>query len=277
MNELKLLTGGKHTYGDDIINAQLETLEPLQGYFKQFGAVLIDGCAITANVGTPANFDIAAGIVAIDHADGFKIARFAGETNVVLPGYFTIDKEEVQGNYGQSGSVVVKDIAHVYTAVFNTGAPVAGNDTELVIPKPVDGSIQTFIRAAGAKSIITTTPINTTVFTPGQAMNFWINEITRTLHMKATIIVRDYANLSETAWPLSQTNLPAHMRPASKQMFLAIVDSSTSYPFVDSNNRDYIRAVPGYIDANGGQYLHIIKANNGAQYTVNINAIMHLD
>lgn len=273
MNEIIVKLGGKHEYATDTKAAQTEALEPVQSYFKQFGACIIDGCAITPNGG---NWDVAAGLVAIEHASGFKVARFAGVTNVALPGHLVIDETIVNGNY-ESGS---DEVFRNYTAVWVNGAPGVSDDTVLKFGTPTTDIPHTFFRAAGIKANSAVETINANIFIgglPGQPINFWINQLARTLHMQATIVVRDYSILTETQWPLFSVNLPLHMRPAAKQYFTAHVVASSSYPFVDSQNKDYVRAVPGYIDNTGACFLHIIKPNNGGTYTIHINAIMQLD
>lgn len=132
MKELISEDGGRHCYGSEFVEAQAEVLQPLQGFFEQFGAIVISGCEITDGGG--GTWDIAAGIVGIEHADGYKLARWAGDTGLTLPGYMTISKTTQTGNYGQPGSITVQDVSDTYTAIYTQGAPVANNDTELVIP-----------------------------------------------------------------------------------------------------------------------------------------------
>ena len=133
MKEHVISTGGKEFYGSDILEHQTEALIPLQELVGSLGACVVSGCAITPNVGTPANYDIAAGIVAIRHADGFKIARLSAVTNVALPGHLTVSKTEHTGNYTDVG---ILPIAYTYQAQFNAGAAPSGADTYLNIPAP---------------------------------------------------------------------------------------------------------------------------------------------
>lgn len=277
MNEIIVKPGGKREYATDTLAAQTETLEPLQGFFKQFGACIVSGCGITVNTpGTPNTYDIAEGIVSVLHDDGHKLARFAGVTNVNLPGYITINKTVEQGVY-ESGN---DDVYWKYTAQWNAGLPGVTDDKTLIFGEPDSYYPTTFMRAAGLKANSAVETINANIFIgglPGQPIKFWINHFARTLHMQTTLIVRDYTILSESIWPLFSVNLPLHMKPATKQYFTAYVESSSSYPFIDSQNKDYVRAVPGYIDPTGAVFIHIIKPVTGANYTIRINAIMQLD
>ena len=277
MNEIIVKAGGKREYATDTLAAQTETLEPLQEFFKQFGACIVSGCAITVNTpGTPNTYDIAAGVVSVLHDDGHKLARFVGVTNVNLPGYITISKTVEQGVY-ESGN---DDVFWKYTAQWNAGTPGVTDDKTLIVGDPASAIPNTFMRVAGQKNNSAVETKNITIFIggqPAQQIKFWINQFSRTLHMQASLVIRDYTILGEGTHPLFQIGLPLHMRPATRQWFTAYVDSNSSYPFVDSQNKDYVRTLVGWVDPTGYASLHIIKPNTGADYTIRINAIMQLD
>lgn len=284
MKEIVLLTGGRRTTGTDVKLAQSEALDPLQGFFTPFGSCLIDGCEITVNTpGTPNTYDIAEGIVGILHADGYKLARFAGATNVNLPGYLTITKTIVQGDYGEVGFEVTKDRRYDYTATFTAGAPSAGDDTELVIPDPSTGAINTAFDKLGQAANSTPITRTLTIFDTTKSVKFWINRVARTLHVQATLTINNFNNpsivLAEGEVPLFQTALPAYMRPAVKQSYFAeVVNPSTPYPFKGSNQSDYITVLTGHIDTNGTMVLRWVRpAGTISTYDIRINAVLQLD
>lgn len=189
MREIEVKTGGRRTYATDIQDAQLEVLYPLQEFLSNLGAILISGCAITPNVGTPANWDIAAGFVAIRHADGFKVARFAADTNLVLPGYMTIDKTTQQGDYGAVGFEVTKDKSYTYDAIFTAGAPVANDDTELVIPDPGTAAVR--MLSDGMATAGNTTKEEFMIAEPDVtgSLHITVNKAARLMYIKAVLNV----------------------------------------------------------------------------------------
>lgn len=281
MKELVVKTGGKHSKATDILEAQTETLEPLQAFFGNFGSCVISGLDISANGG---NWDIAEGIVSIEHADGHKLARFAGATNVALPGYLSITKSTQQGDYGEIGFEVAKDISDTYTATFTAGAPGVTDATVLVIPAPTSGSINTFFDKIGTAA--NTTPItkNLSVFNTGTSLKFWVNKLSRSLHIQGTITIDSFngvVTVPEGEYVLFSgggAELPTYMRPAVKQEFYASVVSTSPYPFKGSNQSDYITVLTGNVDTNGLVYLRWVRpAGTLSTYQVRINAILQLD
>lgn len=134
--------GRKHWYGDHWVELQKETLDILQGFFSSFGACILQGCVVTNNAGTPANYDISAGLVGILHADGYKIARFAGVTNVPVTGYLTITATDIAGVYNSGAGTIAKLYTATHTAT-NLGAY-----TAYQLPMSIDASfVQDFSMA----------------------------------------------------------------------------------------------------------------------------------
>jgi len=97
--------GIKRWYGDDLVKLQSEVLEPLQGFFSQYGNCVISGCEVidTGIVGGGGpTFQLNPGYVGIMHADGYKIAYCPGYTGVLnnaTPWYLTIAKNTISAQY----------------------------------------------------------------------------------------------------------------------------------------------------------------------------------
>lgn len=277
MNEIIVMPGGKREHATDTLAAQTEALEPLQEFFKEFGACIISGCEITLNTpGTPDTYDVAGGIVSVLHDDGHKLARFEGVTNVNLPGHITIVKAVETGVY-ESG---IDDVFWNYTAQWNAGTPGVIDDKTLMFGVPATNIPTTFKRAAGFKSNTAVEVRSLLIFIgglPAQEIKFWVNEFSRTLHMQATLVVRDYAGINEGTNLLFGTPLPLNMRPTARQWFTAYVDTNSAFPFIDTQNKDYVRTMTGFVEPNGIAALNLVKPVNGGNYNIRINAIMQLD
>lgn len=284
MREEKYIDGldGRKEYTTYLISVQKSSLDPLQGLFEQLGACIIKGCAITVHTAAPM-YDIAAGIVAVNHADGYKLAWFAGVSNVNLSagGYISITKTPVSGLYVAGTDEVADD----YTASFTAGAaPVPGNPLYLTIPNPASNLYPKKFAdgiGAGAKSAVTSLVITTF---PG-SLDFWVNAAARTLNMRGSLQVTssfwNVASGNGGAWPVISTQLPAFMRPATRQYFTCRLNYSTaalSSWFKDVSGAMYITHLNGYIEPDGTIWLNWLRPAAGvSDYTVYVNEIMLLD
>lgn len=201
MQELFSDSGVRHCFGDDFVIAQAEALEPLQQLLSNFGAVIVSGCAVTPAGGGA--YDIAAGIVAIRHADGFKVARFAGVSAVNLPGIITITKTTQTGNYGPTGSITVKDISYTYTAGYTFSAPIANNDTELVVPDP---PAQPKRLTQGLTALTNTTKQTFNISTADAEgyINIVVNRAARLMYINGSI---EFKNVAAWAFPVTEIEL----------------------------------------------------------------------
>lgn len=122
--------GVRQWAGDDLIELQAEPLKAVDGFFKEYGSCILQGCDITAK-GNDA-YDISAGLIALSGLDvdgkpAFKVVPFSGITNVVLPVYFTLNYSVVTRPYEDNK---VKPIAYDYRASVSTVRP-SGNYLEL--------------------------------------------------------------------------------------------------------------------------------------------------
>jgi hypothetical protein len=271
--------GGKHWYGSHWVELQAESLDAIQGLASSLGAHVLAGCAIAVNGSAP-QYDIAAGIVAINHADGFKIARFAGATNQNLSagGYLSIAKAAVNGVYNSGADVIAYD----YTATFTAGAAPNSSALYLPIPDPATGlTPRKLTRAIGKAATTTTTTIAATGFVG--SLDFSVNEAARTLRVKGVLNVDSIATRSGngSTHPVFQVQLPVEMRPASRQYFTAFVEYNTANAnkwFKDYTNSSYITQLTGYVDPDGGVWLIWLRpVASVASYDVNINAVLSLD
>lgn len=278
MKEIVTSQTAKHIYADDVELSQKEPLEAIQSYFKQFGTCIIQGCELTPN---GSNFDIGAGLVAVEHADGFKVARFAAVTNKALPGHITITKSTKNGNHGLTPSYTSAVVENIYTATWNDGAPGIVSGETLIINNPNTSYQNDFISRLAIAATTTSTIRQLTVFDTSDSLKFWANRIARTLHVQGDITINNFSGgtvLGDNNYPLFQTPLPESLRPATTQHFLATVISSSSFAFKDKNQSDYIRTVTGIIETNGNVFLRWIRPQSSiTTYDLKINAVLQLD
>lgn len=126
MKEQTQQPGVRKWAGDDMVALQAEPLSAIQGFFKEYGNCIIQGCAVVPAAG--GKFDIAPGLLGLSgtDADGvatFKVVPFSGVENVTLPLYFTLTHSVVDRVYGDGK---VKPIAYDYRAAVSAVKPAAG-------------------------------------------------------------------------------------------------------------------------------------------------------
>lgn len=276
INEL----GGRPWYGSELADLEAQPLEAIQTFFKRYGTCVLQGCAITANGG---NWDIAAGLVAINHADGFKVAKFAGATNIALPGYLSIDKDVEQALYESTSN---EDAVYDYTAVFTAGAPSAGDDTELIIPSPSGGtkplSFDDMIARYSIEEVAHTTSTGSVI--SASDMYAYHNRATAQLYIKGTATITNWGSLtgSDSIIAFFGTNfIPVRARPASKKYFHAYVQDpgTNAFYYKDINNTDYMKDFICTLDTNGTLNLRFIKPSSsfaGTTITVVFDAVINL-
>ncbi|MFN4249046.1 MAG: hypothetical protein ACK4EY_15060 [Flavipsychrobacter sp.] len=266
--------GVKHWYGNHLVDLQTEPLDAIEALLSNYGAFIVSGCEVTPNAGTPANFDIAPGIVAIDHADGFKVARFAGVTNSSTLGYLSIDKTPIAGTY-DSGS---DDIAEDYTAEFTAGAAPNSSNLYLPITDPLSSIPRTFSAALHRSNIVTSGALNWVSSDVSCSCSIKINRATRQAH-----IVLTGSLLSLGSWTFDINTL-------------VLIDWSVIQ--ADANIAPYItpaftKSFTGYVTQNLGTYLGVPPQFNcfyqngigilaemqeaGALYDFSIDATIYLD
>lgn len=103
--------------GTDLVELQSEPLNALEGFFGNFGPMILSGCEITGKT-------IAAGLVVLpEYENGkiatYRIATFAGTTVKEFPVCLELHKEELKRMYENTE---IKPIAYEYTAVAGTGS-----------------------------------------------------------------------------------------------------------------------------------------------------------
>lgn len=289
MKELVTKAGGKDCFSTDIDDAQNEVLEPLQKFFSRYGACLVEGCAITANGG---DWDIAAGIVAIEHAtDGFKLCRFPGATAVTLPGYFSVSKTANTGPY--NAGAATDDVSYTYAAAFTTGAVPSVSDQYLEIPSPGASAFGNIITIKNIEDAIgekatedTLTLTGTTGIVTAKSLKLTLNRAARTLHIRGTATLTNFGTISGIDQPIgleSPSNVPLKYRPAAGQYFTAhIVESASTNNiyYKDFNNIGYVTEFTCYMGTNGNLHVRFRKPVTSSSITsvdIAFNAIIPLD
>lgn len=267
----------KHMYATDFEQLQADSLGALQDLHGTLGVHIVSGCEVTAN---GSNWDIAAGIVCIKHSsDGWKLARFAGVTDKAFPGYLSITKASVNGLYGATEPYTTDVALYNYTADWTDGAA-SVDDTRLIFNESSSTAIKIdFVDALAAAAKSTAETRTLTVFDTADDLKFWTNRLARTLHVQGDITIKNYnaVVLPDEEYPLFQTALPVHMRPAVQQEFVAHVKSTAVFGVKDFNQSDYIRVVTGYVTTAGLVYLRWVRPANTAEYELTINANLQLD
>lgn len=238
MIEVKQLAGIKDVYGDDIVLAQTEPLQALEALCKNFGNFIVSGCEVTPNVGTPANFDIAPGLVAVQHADGFKLARFSGVTNTSALGKLYIDKVTTNTNYASGSNTGFVE----YRALFTTAA-VPGGAPFVEIVNPLTTPVNNIFKAIKSNTVTPFTSSGITFMSP-VGVYTWANIGSPYYNVGYAVdgnIVRLCGACQITLLdgdPNPIITLPPEARPASK-VYLTIIGSGaingTVHAFIDTS------------------------------------------
>lgn len=238
--------GVRQWYGDDMLELQSENLDVIQGFFEQFGPFILQGCAIAANGG---NWDISAGLACIEHADGWKIVRVAAVTNTTLPGYFTVGKETVSGDY-DSGAGTVAYRYHADNAQFTTGSTAAA-DTKLIIPDPGTAAPVRF------KDVMLNLEewTNVSSFGTGWTASTPVPDYTK--DYSGRVYIRG-AYISTNSSPDAViTTLPAGYRPAKPKALPCVAYNATTAAWYIAYINIYANGDVGFLDAS-----HIPTATN---------------
>jgi len=107
MKKLVQNTGVRKWYGDEWISIQDEASAVIEGFFGHYNTpFILSGCVVNGAT-------IAAGIVGLIHADGFKLCRFAGISNATFPVYLKPVKTEETRQYLDGA---VKPVSYTYSA-----------------------------------------------------------------------------------------------------------------------------------------------------------------
>jgi len=113
MKKLVQNSGVRKWYGDEWITIQDEANTVIEGFFGHYNTpFILSGCEVDGT-------NIAAGIVGLIHADGFKLCRFAGATGVTFPIYLKPVKTEETRQYLDGAT---KAVAYIYTAEASTSS-----------------------------------------------------------------------------------------------------------------------------------------------------------
>lgn len=182
MKQHTQVLGVRDWYGEDLLELQSEALDVIQGYFGMFGPFILQGCEISAN---GSNWDISAGLACIQHADGWKIVRVEAVVNTALPGYFTVGKETVNGDYG-TGTDVAAYRYHADNAQWTAGSTTAA-DTKLIIPDP-DVALPTRISEAIKGLTVSATQTFVLTLVTGE-VKIAVNKAARLLYISGDLSV----------------------------------------------------------------------------------------
>lgn len=281
MNEIKQVAGVKKSYGDDILDAQKEVLEPLQNYFGRFGACIVQGCEVTINTpGTPNTYDIASGIVALLFGSEPKLVRFDGVTNVQLPQYLEVTETIVNGAYVNVASA---EVARLYEAVaVNGSAP--SNSAEYLEFTDADKRMPHFEDVLGATALSDEVTVTaSSAFAPG-SLKVRYNAVSRCLHVRGqfTVIASGWGHGGKPwVFGIPGDELPEFMRPQSTTRFTAYVDYDTTNAaawFKDLSNSDYIKDIACELRTDGVFYMRFLVPQSGiSTYVVYVNAVIPID
>ncbi len=126
MKRHEQLTGVRKWSGNDLVELQSEALKVLDGFFSQYGDVVVQGCCVSGST-------IASGLVNI----GGRVMPFEGATGITnFPIYLEPSVSSEQREYVDG---VVKDIAKIYVATTTQIKPTAD-----YIEIPEDGKFVRF-------------------------------------------------------------------------------------------------------------------------------------
>jgi hypothetical protein len=116
MKQPLIVAGGRRWDGQEMTDFWNENADAAAAIVQNAGNCILSGCDITGT----GPYTIAPGIVAISHADGFKMARYAGGTFSAYPVYLTLAKNITTKVYDDSLS---HNAQAEYVATLVTSAP----------------------------------------------------------------------------------------------------------------------------------------------------------
>jgi hypothetical protein len=107
MKKLIQNSGVRKWYGDEWIAIQDEANAVIEGHFGAYGQqFILSGCIV-------AGTDVSAGLIALNHADGFKICRLEASEGLTFPCYLKVAKTEETRLYLDGAT---KPVSATYTA-----------------------------------------------------------------------------------------------------------------------------------------------------------------
>lgn len=123
MKEHVQTTGIRQWAGEDFIELQAEPLKAIEGFLKEYGSCIVEGCKVTDK--GDGSYNISSGMLALQginagNSSSFKIVPFSGIEGTVLPVYFTLAYSVVERPY-MDGKV--KPIAYDYRAAVSAVKP----------------------------------------------------------------------------------------------------------------------------------------------------------
>ena len=272
MKEKKCLTGytGRRWHGDEFVQIEMENLDVLQGMFGTSGACVVSGCGLSYNSGT-GYWTVAAGIVAMNHADGFKCARLSSFSfaNAAPQVYLSILKTTNNKQYNDSSSHAFEDD---YTATSGTSVPSGTENVDyLVVYRPA--GIRTMRQAMGSNTDwVTLTPSTTSLFSAN--FKYRKNVLNNTLEIIGTATI-DNTGFSNPGAQITIATLPSGFRPVSQEVNFAICNQVwlTSY-----SGTSLAGHMTGRIDTGGVFSVFAIKAGGGTlSYDLKFSVIIPLD
>ena len=259
-------------HGDEFVEIQMENLDVIQGMFGTIGACVVSGCGLSYNSGT-GYWTVAAGIVAINHADGFKCIRLNSFSflNSAPQIYLSVLKTTNTKAYN-NGSTAIKE--YDYSATSGTSVPSGTENVDyLVVYRPA--GIRNMRQALSGNTAWT----NVTVSGIGAGsisanFNYRKNVFNNTLEIIGSASVN---NTSMPSYGVYDTiaNLPTGFRPASGMAYFPIMSLIQT---MNQAGTDFIGHMTGRIATNGD--FSIVFAKVGAvysSYTVNFSTIIPLD
>ena len=275
--------GGKRVYASDVRDAQLEVLQPLQALLKPLGSFIISGCEVTANIATPSNFDVSSGFVAINHADGFKIARFDGVTNVANPGYLSISKTTLTGPYGTPPSTSTNTVAYEYKAVHSLGTIPSPSALYLQLLDPSVNIPLTLDAVIGSFTFTQWVTFAISVSNASGSLQARINKASGRLQITGSLLIKnmgawatDYEDI--IVLPLSTIQANATIgkwvtSPLSGYLATCPFLSNTGLSLLleDANNKTIITHANAQFDSNG-LTIKALRSDGNTNYYIAINA-----
>lgn len=288
MKEHIQLTGTKSWYGDQLLELQHENLEVLHRFFKEVGPCIINGCEVTVAStgmgGVPLTWNIAAGIVAIDHADGFKVCRFPGASGVDFASgiYLYVTKTAVTGRY--KGGITA-NVAFTYAAAHATGAvPTPGSPLYLPLNSTANQVFTTrFFDALGAKALGSWQSLTLAGTGVSGTLKCKLDRIGRLLHIQGSITFASFSGNGVVRQIIAPTPgignyWPIGFEPDVRQYFKAHreYDPAGASYIRETSTVDYLTDLDCWADADG-LFVATKTPASGSSYTVKINACVQVD
>jgi hypothetical protein len=271
MKEKRLVSGGRMWHGDEFVEIQMENLDVIQGMFGTIGACVVSGCGLSYN-NISGYWTVAAGIVAINHADGFKCVRLNSFSflNSAPQIYLSVLKTTNTKAYN-NGSTAIKE--YDYSATSGTSVPSGTENIDyLVVYRPA--GIRNMRQALSGNTAWTNVAVSGLggTLAASATLKYRKNVLNNTIELIGNATITNTA-LASLGGELVLANFT--ISPATQDVYFSINSLTTG---INLAGTDYVGPMTGRLATNGNFSIFFKKLTNSVStYTITYSVIIPLD